>query len=750
MPKKEKVKVTTNKGEQLYCSVDLEFTGFDPSRDQILEIGFAFFKVSKKGFEVVEKWDQVFKPTIEVHPKILGLTGITQDELDNAPAFNEHREFLQEKLGNAVVVGHNPVMDVKFLEAYGIKLSGKVIDTLELVQFILPTHHSYNLENLVHYFGIKHNEVGQAHRALNDAISTIGVLENLILLHQLFPTKLKAGLKEVIDRGEFEWKTLIETQIPGREIQSNDSVKHANDFSKLSPLKLSNNLITIDDSPIDHEAQVALGLEADNNKEKNKTVLVVQDSSTVLRLWKNKFVHGVFKNDDTFSKSAFTAFLKKAKTNEELRFCLKIIVWLHTNWQTEVVFDLNISFFGGQYRQFIVGGKPTLVEDRLLCVDYETLQTLKLKDYSIVICDVQNFEKYMSTGFGNRLSWSGVIYSLKFIYNPETEFGEEKIKNEVIDALASTDLFFGLAYMLLRRAFPNNEYANLRELSESYDYILSRIHRGAENLKEKLSALEKKASSSELTRAVKFLDSFFELSSNRVKWINIDERNLSFADMPIEINENVIKLLKDYSSVKFTDTISNNQLLSYLVDRLGLDTELSEIPKESLPHKLSLNFIDQELNDEDLYELSTSTALPLVIVMPSPQAIKNFYNEHYQEIKKKAALFAQGYSGGGNKMFRNFSIKENSVLLVTAGFMAKQKYNISAQTVIFTEPPTIEDTHPYTIALLSHWQKHHPNLKQIFSFAKVIAALKKIKLHNSVSVNLYNFDRNNIFVDKAR
>lgn len=750
MPKKEKIKKTTNTDEQLYCSVDLEFTGFDPSRDQILEIGFAFFKVSKKGFEVVEKWDQVFKPSIEVHPKILGLTGITQEELDNAPEFSEHREFLQEKLGNAIIVGHNPVMDVKFLESYGIKLSGKVIDTLELVQFILPTHHSYNLENLVHYFGIKHDEAGQAHRALNDAISTMSVLENLMLIHQLFSSKLKAELKEVVDRGEFEWKALIETQIPGREIQSNDSITHTSDFSKLAPLKLSKNLITIDDSPIDHEAQVALGLQAETKKEKTNTVLVVQDSNTVLRLWKNKLVHGVFKNDDTFSKSAFTAFLKKAQTNEELRFCLKVIVWLHTNWQTEVVFDLNISFFGGQYRQFIVGGKPTLVEDQLLCVDYETLQTLKLTNYAIVICDIQNFEKYMSSGFGSRLNWSGVIYSLKLIYNPETEFGEEEIKHEVIDALASADLFFGLVYMLLHKTFPNSEYANLEELSGSYDHILSRMQRGAESLKDKLSIIEKKTKSSEINRAVKFLSSFFEITRNRVKWINIDERNLSFSDQPIEINDNVKKLLKDYSSVRFTDTVSNTQLLSYLVDRLGLDTELSEIPKKSLPNKLSLNFIDKKLTDEELYVLSTSTALPLVIVLPSPQAIKNFYNEHYQEIKKNAALFAQGYSGGGNKMFRNFSIKENSVLLVTASFMAKQNYKISAQTVIFTELPSIEDTHPYTVALLSHWQKHHPHLKEIFSFAKVIAALKKIKLDKSVTVNLYNFDKNNIFVDKSR
>jgi DNA polymerase III epsilon subunit-like protein len=745
MPKK----ATADNSEQVYCSVDLEFTGFDPSRDQILEIGIAFFKLSSDGkqtFEITEQWDQVFKPSIEVHPKILGLTGITQEELDNAPEFSEHREFLQEKLGNAIIVGHNPVMDVKFLESYGINLSGKVIDTLELVQFILPTHHSYNLENLVHYFGIKHTVDGQAHRALIDALSTIAVMENLMQIHQQFPEKLKEELQSVINRGNFLWNDLLAAKLPEKKIQSNDSLQHATDLSKLAPLELSKGLITIDNNPIDHETQVALGLQ----KDKNSTVLVVPDASTVLRLWRNELVHGVFRTEDTFSLAAFNSFLERAEAEEELRFCLKIIVWLHTNWQSEVVFDLNISFFGGQYREFIVGGEPKLSTDKLLCVDYVTLQTLKQKNDSIVICDIQQFEKHMSSGFGSRLSWSGVLYSLKLLYNPENDFDNLEIKDEVTAALVGADLFFGLAYMLLHKTFPNKEYATLSELSGSHEHILSRLQRAAENLQEKIAVVEKVSQTSELTRTTKFLESFFEITPNRVKWINIDERNLTFADLPIEIKDNVMSLLKNYKNIKFTDTISSHQLLSYFVDRLGLDTELSELPNKMTPNRLTIAFNEERLSDDELYKMSTGIALPLVIVMPNPQSIKNFYNDHYQEIKKNAALFAQGYSGGGNKMFRNFSIKENSVLLVTADFMARQNYKISAQTVIFTELPSVEDTHPYTAALLDHWKKHHPNLKSLFSFAKAADALKKLKLNNNVTVNLFNAGEKNIFVDKLR
>lgn len=739
--------MTTETAEQLYCSVDLEFTGFDPSRDQILEIGFAFFKLSKKGLEIVEQWDQVFKPTIEVHPKILGLTGITQEELDAAPDFSEYREFLQEKLGNAIIMGHNPVMDVKFLEANGVRLSGKTIDTLELVQFILPTHHSYNLENLVHYFGIKHAEARAAHRALGDALSTIGLLENLMHVYNQFSFKLKTEINEVAERGNFLWLDILRHPLLVKKVEANDSLKISKQLHSLQPLQLSEKLITVDTAPSQHEERVALGLQS----VETQTVLVVPDSNTVMRLRKDGLVHGVFKNDDTFSKSAFNAFLEKAETEEELRFCLKIIVWMHTNWQTESVLDLNISFFGGQFRGSIIGGIPKVnTRHKLVCVDYATLQVIKFEKHDIVICDIQNFEKFMSSGFGTRLSWGSVMFALKLIYNPETEFGNSAMKNEVNATLASADLFFGLVYLQLRNKFPNNEYATIDELARNQQYIYKKLAVAADTLREKISMIEQKSKSADLHRIVTFLEHFFELQENRVKWITIDERNLSFQDQPIEIKDNVQSVLKGYSSIRFTDTITNPELLSYYTDRLGLHAEVSEFANKLIPNNISFAIHENALSEDDLYAMSTSCALPLVIIFPNISEVKSFYNDHYQEIKQSAALFAQGYSGGGNKMFRNFSIKENSILLVTADFIAKQNYKINARTIIITKQPPVDATHPYTAALLTHWKKSHPHLQSLFSYAKIVAALKKLKMDNNVIVNLFNFSQENIFVDNTR
>ena len=82
--------------------------------------------------------------------------------------------------------------------------------------------------------------------------------------------------------------------------------------------------------------------------------------------------------------------------------------------------------------------------------------------------------------------------------------------------------------------------------------------------------------------------------------------------------------------------------------------------------------------------------------------------------------------------------------------MAKQNYKLSAQTLIFTALPSVEREHPYTSAVIKHWAHKHEDLVSTFQLAKVTSALKKLKSNHKVAVKLYNFAKNNIFVDNTR
>lgn len=709
--------------QQVYCSLDLEFTGFDVTKDQILEVGFAFFRLGPDGAEIIEEWSQVFRPTVNVHPKIFGLTGITPEELETAPAFGEYREFLQEKLGTAILVGHNPVMDVKFLENSGIKLSGAVIDTLELVQFLLPTHHSYNLENLMHYFGVTHED---SHRALGDSKTTIAILTSLLRLFHSLNEDLKNELQKVIERGEFTWTQMLQHRLSPLTLKPFDSLQHLH-YHNVAPLTVSDKKVWLDTSAHQHEARVVQGC-IDSEQ---KYLVAVASPIISLRLWQSGLGQAVFSPEDTFSEQSFRWFLDNAQSNEELRFALKVLVWRHTNWQTTTVLDLNISFFGGQYKNQITGSVIDLPRDKVLVCDYTTLSELSARqqtiEHKLVICGLQDFERYISSGNDTKLTWNGLLYTLKNIYNPETGLGEASEKDLVMEALVGTDLFFGLLAMLTKKHFPNQLYVELKNFAEQQPLPYRRMRIAAGNLATRLESLAKRNGAYPIGKAVGFLNEFFVDRPARVRWVMMEEDNGVLCDQPLEIKQVTQDILEKFPAVTVTETVFTGHLLSYLCERIGLSAQLSDIPNIATNHfELPHLVLSDELNVDSVLESLHESAMPAILVMPTLPEVKRFYDANYRQIKTYATIYAQGYSGGINKMVRNFGLRKNSLLVVTADFFARHPAKISAKTILFNGLPGTDTTHPYIAALIEHWKPKFPNVLELLHIAKIAAVIKQL------------------------
>lgn len=707
-----------------YCSIDLEFTGFDPEKEQILEIGFAFFDVSDDGLVATENWSQVFKPTIEVHQKILGLTGITQEEIDVAPSIADFKNFLSEKLHDAIIVAHNPILDIKFLELAGVKLSGKSIDTLELVQFILPTHHSYNLENLMHYFGIDHKD---SHRALADCLSTISLLEKMIAIHNSFSDDLKLQLKEFLDKGNFEWAPLLDLKIAQNEIEANDSLSHgqlADDKLTSQEGKVFDNVITLDHTHHLHESRVANTLQDQDGR----WLLAMQSKQEVLKLWQAGLVEGVFETKDLFDKENFEQFKFAATTSEEFRFVLKILVWMHTNWQTKTVLDLNLSFFGGQFKNFITGGDYVTSTNRIIASDFRTLVNLTElnlePDRNLLVCDLQKFEYFLTHNSTERISWHSFNYILKSIYNPETELGQSKYKRQVIELLSSVDLFFGLVQLTLRRNLKDLDYISMVDMQEKYSVFYNRLSQAAANLTAKLQSLSGANGFDSVLRLADNLNKFFQEQDNTVKWVELSEENVTLHSQPIEIKQIASQLFSQYNTTRFTDTLIQKQLLLYLAERLGLNTEIAENVKEYISIQHQPIELDLEKPKPALESIRES--FPAVIIFSGPAGVKSFYKDHFVELSNEYRLFAQEYSGSGNKIFRNFRIFPNALLLGTSQFINKQKYSAPSGSVIYLTWPKTDESHPYVIALNLNYNQNFPNLINILNTSEFIANLKQL------------------------
>lgn len=159
-----------------YVALDLEFTGLDRQRDEIIEIGLVCFRGSK----VLDTFTSPVHAYRAIPYKIEQLSGITQDEVDRAPTLNSLKGQILAFVRNYPLVGHNIEMDLHFLRRQGCPLQNLSIDTFELASILFPEVQTYSLENLVAHLGIA---ITENHRALPDALATkdlfVAIMERL-------------------------------------------------------------------------------------------------------------------------------------------------------------------------------------------------------------------------------------------------------------------------------------------------------------------------------------------------------------------------------------------------------------------------------------------------------------------------------------------------------------------------------------------------------------------------------------------
>ncbi|MDI7741699.1 PolC-type DNA polymerase III [Lysinibacillus fusiformis] len=166
---------------------DVETTGLSTAYDTIIELAAVKIKEGK----VIEKFERFANPHKPLTAKIIELTHITDDMLQNAPEVDQVVTEFKEFIGDSIVVAHNASFDMGFLytayEKAGIQgVIHPVIDTLELSRFLNPTLKSHRLNTLCKRYGI---ELTQHHRAIYDTEAT-----GELMLHLLKDAKEQHGI----------------------------------------------------------------------------------------------------------------------------------------------------------------------------------------------------------------------------------------------------------------------------------------------------------------------------------------------------------------------------------------------------------------------------------------------------------------------------------------------------------------------------------------------------------------------------
>jgi DNA polymerase-3 subunit epsilon/ATP-dependent DNA helicase DinG len=156
-----------------YVALDLETTGLDSKCDAILEVGAVRFRTSFEDgaiqARVLDTWSSLVNPGRPIPIQIQELTGITHDEVVQAPRFSQIINALDRFVGQHPVIGHNVSFDLGFLQSHGLSLSNLAIDTFELAGILLPHAARYSLTRLGKMLGLPNL---CSHRALEDAQAT--------------------------------------------------------------------------------------------------------------------------------------------------------------------------------------------------------------------------------------------------------------------------------------------------------------------------------------------------------------------------------------------------------------------------------------------------------------------------------------------------------------------------------------------------------------------------------------------------
>jgi len=149
-----------------FIALDLETTGLDAEKDEIINIALVRFENGS----IASSIDLLVKPQKDVPAFVYYLTGIAQNEINEAKPFKEIAPQILEFINGLPLVAHNASFDSKIfmlaLSRNGLKNKDFVFwDSLAIAQAAW-TFESHKLVNLIKQLNI---EVSASHRALPDA-----------------------------------------------------------------------------------------------------------------------------------------------------------------------------------------------------------------------------------------------------------------------------------------------------------------------------------------------------------------------------------------------------------------------------------------------------------------------------------------------------------------------------------------------------------------------------------------------------
>jgi len=198
---------------KMFAIIDIETCAgkFEFRKGRITEICI----LKHDGLSVIESFTTLVNPECNISPYFIGLTGITNEMVADAPKFHEIAPKIIEMTEGCVFVAHNVSFDYNFIReefnSLGYKYKRETLCTVRLSRKLIPGRISYSLGHLCASLGI---EIFGRHRAEGDAVATAQLFDLLMQLKTQDPTFKNVGVEEIMVRKVDKIKKYILDKLP--------------------------------------------------------------------------------------------------------------------------------------------------------------------------------------------------------------------------------------------------------------------------------------------------------------------------------------------------------------------------------------------------------------------------------------------------------------------------------------------------------------------------------------------------------
>ena len=158
--------------EARYCVFDTETTGLSARYDRLVEFGGVIVERGR----VIRRFDTLINPEIDLEyaKEALAINKIDPEDIRKAPTFRELLPQIQEFLGDNILVAHNAIFDIGFLNAAFAReglppISNPIIDTVPISHYLFPEAARHREGAFLKNLGLNIYNEAEAHRADYDA-----------------------------------------------------------------------------------------------------------------------------------------------------------------------------------------------------------------------------------------------------------------------------------------------------------------------------------------------------------------------------------------------------------------------------------------------------------------------------------------------------------------------------------------------------------------------------------------------------